>query len=78
LLRVPSRNSYEAGVGLCKRLYGQEMSNNTITRHRFRFGEEWYTMCITIDDWWLEEELVDMSDDMMRAGEEFAIEHRTN
>jgi hypothetical protein len=35
-------------------------------------------MCITIDDWWLEEELVDMSDDMMRAGEEFAIEHRTN
>ena len=54
------------------------MSNNTITRHRFRFGEEWYTMCITIDDWWPEEELVDMSDDMMRAGEEFAIEHRTN
>ena len=55
----------------------EEMSNSTITKHRFRFGEEWYTICITIDDWWLEEELVDMSDDMMRAGEEFAIEHRT-
>jgi len=49
---------------------------NKITKHRFRFGEEWYTMCITIDDWWIEE-VGDMSDDMMRAGEEFAIEHRT-
>jgi hypothetical protein len=49
-----------------------------MTKHRFRFGEDWYTICVTIDDWWLEEELVDMSDDMMRAGEEFAIEHRTN
>jgi len=51
--------------------------NNKITKHRFRFGEEWYTMCITIDDWWIEE-VGDMSDDMMRAGEEFAIEHRTS
>lgn len=51
--------------------------NNTLTKHRFKFGEKYYTICITDDDWWLEEP-VDMSEDMMRAGEEFAIAHRTN
>ena len=69
---MPSRNPYEPSLGLCKRLYGEAM-----TKHRFRFGEEWYTMCITIDDWWLEE-CVDMSENMLAAGEEFAIEHRTS
>jgi hypothetical protein len=53
------------------------MNNNTVTKHKFYYGEETYTICITIDDWWIEE-VGDMSDDMMRAGEEFAIEHRTN
>ena len=45
-----------------------------MTKHRFRFGEEWYTICITIDDWWIEES-VDMSTKMMTAGEEFALDH---
>ena len=72
MFRVPPRNPSQASLGIRKRLYGEAM-----TKHRFRFGEEWYTICITIDDWWLEE-CVDMSEDMMKAGEEFAIEHRTN
>ena len=48
--------------------------NEAMTKHRFRFGEEWYTICITIDDWWIEES-VDMSTKMMAAGEEFALDH---
>ena len=56
-------------MGVCKRLYGEAM-----TKHRFRFGEEWYTICVTIDDWWIEES-VDMSTKMMAAGEEFALDH---
>lgn len=45
-----------------------------MTRHRFRFGEETYTICITIDDWWIEESL-EMSNLMMKCGEEFALDH---
>ncbi len=45
-----------------------------VTRHRFRFGEETYTICVTKDDWWIEESL-NMSDLMMRCGEEFALDH---
>lgn len=74
---MPSSNPYEPSLGIRKRLSGEEMSNSTITKHRFRFGEEWYTMCITTDDWWLEE-CVEMSQNMLAAGEEFAIEHRTS
>jgi len=53
------------------------MNNNIVTKHKFYYGEETYTICITKDDWWLDEP-VDMSERMMRAGEEFANEHRTN
>ena len=44
------------------------------TKHKFYYGEETYTICITTDDWWIEEP-VDMSTKMMAAGEEFALEH---
>jgi hypothetical protein len=41
----------------------------------FRYGEETYTICVTSDDWWIEESIPDMSERMMRAGTEFALEH---
>ena len=50
------------------------MSNTEATKHKFYYGEETYTICVTKDDWWLEE-CVDMSDKMMEAGEEFALEN---
>jgi len=50
------------------------VSDKAFTKHRFRFGEEWYTICVSMDDWWLEEP-VDMSEGMMRAGNEFALEN---
>lgn len=49
------------------------MKDNSI-KHEFRYGEETYTMHITRDDWWLEEP-VDMSEGMIRAGNEFAQEN---
>jgi YgiT-type zinc finger domain-containing protein len=45
------------------------------TKHKFRYREEEYTICITRDDWWLEDGPSDMSERMMKAGEEFALEH---
>ena len=51
-----------------------EMNDKTVTKHKFYYGEETYTICITMDDWWLDEP-VDMSEGMMRAGEEFALEN---
>ena len=50
------------------------MKENEVTKHKFYYGEETYTICITKDDWWLEEP-VDMSELMMRCGEEFALDH---
>jgi hypothetical protein len=50
------------------------MSDKEVTKHKFYYGEETYTICVTKDDWWLEE-CVDMSDNMMKAGEEFALEN---
>ena len=47
-----------------------------MTKHKFRYREEEYTICITQDDWWLEDGPSDMSERMMKAGEEFALEHR--
>ena len=46
-----------------------------MTKHKFRYREEEYTICITRDDWWLEDGPSDMSERMMKAGEEFALEH---
>ena len=51
------------------------MSDVEATRHRFRYGEETYTICITTDDWWLEDGPSDMSNLMMKCGEEFALDH---
>jgi len=51
------------------------VSDKEVTKHKLRFGEEWYTICVTIDDWWLEDGPSDMSEKMMRAGEEFALEN---
>jgi hypothetical protein len=48
------------------------MSNAEATKHKFYYGEETYTICVTKDDWWIEE-VGDMSERMMRAGEEFAL-----
>jgi len=45
-----------------------------MTKHPFRYGEETYTICITRDDWWLEEP-VDMSERMIKAANEFALEN---
>jgi len=45
-----------------------------ITEHNFSWGEETYTICVSEDDWWIEES-VDMSEAMMKAGTEFALEH---
>ena len=50
------------------------MSNKTITKHKFRYGEEEYTICITRDDWWIDEP-VDMPERMITAANEFALEH---
>ena len=50
------------------------MSKHPVTKHKFRYGEETYTICITVDDWWLDEP-VDMSERMMKAGTEFALEN---
>ena len=51
------------------------MNDKEATKHRFRFGEEWYTICVAKDDWWLEDGPADMSNRMMDAGEEFALEN---
>ena len=45
-----------------------------MTKHKFRYKEEHYTMCITLDDWWLEDGPSYMSEGMMKAGQEFALE----
>jgi len=50
------------------------MSDKEATKHKFYYGEETYTICVTKDDWWLEEP-VDMSELMMKCGEEFALEN---
>ena len=50
------------------------MNNTEATKHKFYYGEETYTICVTKDDWWIEE-VGDMSDKMMEAGEEFALEN---
>ena len=50
------------------------MSDTEGTKHKFYYGEETYTICVTKDDWWIEE-VGDMSERMMRAGEEFALEN---
>ena len=46
-----------------------------ITEHNFSWGEETYTICVSEDDWSIDESLVDMSEAMMKAGTEFALEH---
>lgn len=46
-----------------------------MTKHKFRYKEEHYTMCITLDDWWLEDGPSDMSEGMIKSGQEFALEH---
>ena len=43
-------------------------------KHKFRYGEENYTICITRDDWWIEEP-VDMPERMISAANEFALEN---
>lgn len=43
-------------------------------KHKFRYGEEEYTICITRDDWWLDE-CVEMSERMIKAANEFALEN---
>jgi len=50
------------------------MKDTEGTKHKFYYGEETYTICVTKDDWWIEE-VGDMSERMMRAGEEFALEN---
>lgn len=46
-----------------------------MTKHKFRYGEDWYTICVTQDDWWIEESIFDMPEGMLRAGNEFALEN---
>ena len=53
------------------------MNDKEATKHKFYYGEETYTICVTRDDWWLEESL-NMSDLMMKCGEEFALDHGMN
>ena len=48
---------------------------NEMKKHKFRYGEEEYTMCIMINDWWLEDGPADIPTRMMTAGNEFALEH---
>ena len=43
-------------------------------KHKFRYGEEEYTICITRDDWWIEEP-VDMPERMISSANEFALEN---
>jgi hypothetical protein len=31
------------------------MNNTQATKHKFYYGEETYTICVTKDDWWIEE-----------------------
>jgi len=50
------------------------VNDKEATKHKFYYGEETYTICVTKDDWWLEESL-NMSDLMMKCGEEFALEN---
>jgi len=50
------------------------MNDKPITKHKFRYGEEEYTICITRDDWWIDEP-VDMPERMITAANEFALEH---
>ena len=45
-----------------------------MTKHPFRYGEETYTICITRDDWWIEEP-VDMPERMISSANEFALEN---
>ena len=45
------------------------------TKHKFYYGEETYTICVTKDDWWLEDGPADMTNLMMKCGEEFALDH---
>jgi len=54
------------------------VNDKEATKHRFRFGEEWYTICVTKDDWWLEDGPADMSNLMMKCGEELALENGMN
>ena len=46
-----------------------------MTRYKFHYNENDYTICVTNDDWWIEEELEEMPLGMIRAGTEFAMEH---
>jgi len=46
-----------------------------MTKHPFRYGEETYTICVTTDDWWIEESISDMPERMIKAANEFALEH---
>ena len=43
-------------------------------KHKFRYGEEEYTICITKDDWWIDEP-VDMPERMISSANEFALEN---
>jgi len=51
------------------------MKDTEGTKHKFYYGEETYTICVTKDDWWLEDGPSDMSELMMKCGEEFALDH---
>jgi hypothetical protein len=51
------------------------MNDKEATKHKFYYGEETYTICVTTDDWWLEDGPADMPNRMMDAGEEFALEN---
>jgi uncharacterized CHY-type Zn-finger protein len=51
------------------------VNDKEATKHKFYYGEETYTICVTKDDWWLEDGPADMSNRMMDAGEEFALEN---
>ena len=51
------------------------MNDKEATKHKFYYGEETYTICVTTDDWWLEDGPADMSNLMMKCGEEFALDH---
>jgi hypothetical protein len=51
------------------------VNDKEATKHKFYYGEETYTICVTRDDWWLEDGPADMSNLMMKCGEEFALEN---
>ena len=46
-----------------------------MNKYPFKYNEETYTICVTNDDWWIEEEIEEMPERMMQAGTEFALEH---